>query len=87
MPSPTSYNIVMTAETQRLLAEALSLPPVERATLLEEILSSFDFPDRKEIDAAWAKEAEDRIDAHDRSEIKSTSADELFEKINGQETP
>jgi len=45
---------------------------VERAELVEQIFLSFDFPSRNENDALWAKEAEDRIDAYDRGDIKST---------------
>jgi hypothetical protein len=44
------------------LAEALA--PIERTALIEELLSSFDLPARKEIDALWAKEAEGRINAY-----------------------
>ena len=72
----------MTAQTQQVLEKAIHLPPVERAELVEQIISSFDFPSREEIDALWAKEAEDRIDAYDRGEIKAIPASQVFEKIN-----
>ena len=49
-------------QTQQVLEKAVGLPPIERAELVEGILSSFDFPSRADIDAAWAQEAEDRID-------------------------
>lgn len=74
----------MTVLTQQVLEEAIHLPPTERAELVESILSSFDFPSRKEIDSLWAKEAEDRIFAYDRGEIKSTPANQVFERINRQ---
>ena len=35
---------------KEVLNEALSLPPIERAALIEELLSSFEFPDRKRLD-------------------------------------
>ncbi len=72
----------MTAQAQQVLEKAIHLPPVERAELVEQILSSFDFPSRGEIDALWAQEAEDRIDAYDQGKIKSTPASRVFEKIN-----
>jgi putative addiction module component (TIGR02574 family) len=72
----------MTALGEKILAEALALPPIERASLVEEILSSFDFPSRHEVDALWAAEAEDRIDAFERGEIRSVSADEVFDRID-----
>ena len=53
----------MTPTAEIVLAEALTLSPSERAELVEELLSSFDFPARHEIDVAWASEVEERIDA------------------------
>ena len=65
----------MTLQSQKILQEALGLTPVERAELVEQILASFEFPARKDIDAAWAKEAEERIDAYERGEIGTTSSE------------
>jgi putative addiction module component (TIGR02574 family) len=74
----------MTAESKKVLDGALALPPTERALLVEEILSSFDFPSRQEVDALWAREAEDRIDAYDRGEMQSSPAQEVFDRIDRQ---
>ena len=71
---------MMTA-VQDVLAKAIRLPPVERAELVEGILSSFDSPVRPEIDAAWAREAEKRIDAYDSGKIAAIPAAAVFEKI------
>ena len=76
----------MTIQTQQVLEKAIHLPPVERAELVEQILSSFDRPSREEIDALWAKEAEDRIDAYDQGKIKAIPASQVFEKINRQKS-
>jgi len=76
----------MTVLTQQVLKKAIHLPPVERAELVEQILSSFDFPSRDEIDALWAKEAEDRIDAYDQGKIKAIPASQVFERINRQKS-
>jgi len=72
----------MTSQSKRVLDEALLLPPTERAALVEELLSSFDFPSREEVDAFWAKEAEERIDAYERGELGATPAREVFEQID-----
>ena len=72
----------MTVQTQQVLEKAISLPPAERAELVEQILSSFDFPARNEIDALWATEAENRINAYDQGKIKATPASKVFERIN-----
>ena len=71
----------MTTQAQQVLEEAVGLPPIERAELVEGILSSFDFPTRADIDAAWAQEAEDRIDAYERGHIAAIPASKVFEKI------
>lgn len=74
----------MTAESKRVLQDALALPPTERAMLVEEILSSFDSPSRQQVDALWAKEAEDRIDAYERGDMRSSPAQEVFDRIDRQ---
>jgi putative addiction module component (TIGR02574 family) len=74
----------MTPQSQQILDEALGLPPVDRAELVEQILASFEFPARQDIDAAWAQEAEDRIDAYERGEIGSSPAREVFKEIDRQ---
>jgi putative addiction module component (TIGR02574 family) len=71
----------MTTATQNLLDTAVHLPPSERAELVEGILSSFDTPERRANDAAWAREAEDRLAAFNRGEIAATPAAMVFEKI------
>ena len=71
----------MSPQADRVLLDALKLSPVERAELIEKLLASFSFPDRKAIDELWAVEAEDRIDAYERGEIKSKTAAEVFARI------
>jgi putative addiction module component (TIGR02574 family) len=66
---------------KQILAEALKLPPVERAELVEDLLSSFEFQSRTAIDALWAQEAEDRIDAFERGEMSTIPAKEVFAEI------
>ena len=71
----------MSKQREQILAEALRLPPVERAELVENLLSSFEFRSRKTIDALWAQEAESRIDAFERGEISAIPAKEVFAEI------
>ncbi len=71
MPKPAS----------RILAEALNLSPLERAELVENLLSSFEFQSRKMIDALWAEEAENRIDAYERGETAAIPARDVFAEI------
>jgi putative addiction module component (TIGR02574 family) len=71
----------MSPEADQILLEALKLAPVERAELVEQLLESFSFPDRKAIDEVWAAEAEGRIDAFDRGDLKSRPASRVLDRI------
>lgn len=71
----------MTETTEKVLNEALQLSPVERALLVEQLLSSFELPERKTLDDLWGKEAENRIDAYEKGLIHSTPARDIFRKI------
>lgn len=64
---------------KNILKEALTLKPSEKAELVDKLLSSLNQPD-KAIDTLWSKEAEDRIDAYDRGEIKAITLDKVLEK-------
>jgi putative addiction module component (TIGR02574 family) len=63
---------------------ALSLPEEVRIELAEQLLESIDSADQREIDARWAREAEDRIDAYDRGEIAAFTVDEVFSSLQSR---
>ncbi|MFP3870418.1 MAG: addiction module protein [Syntrophobacteria bacterium] len=73
---------MMSRRLDEVLDQALKLGPMERAELVEQILASFEFPQRKQIDELWAQEAEDRIEAYERGEVKSTPASMVFDDID-----
>jgi len=73
----------MTARAKQVLSEALSLPPSERAQLAERLFSSLDVS-QKELYSLWAKEADSRIDAYDRGDIKAVSANDVYKKTYRQ---
>ncbi len=62
-----------------IVEEALTLKPIERLHLVDELLLSLDLP-TKEIDLLWAEEAEKRIKAFNLGEVKTLSAQEVFAK-------
>ena len=72
----------MSPRSRHILSGALDLPPIERAELIEKLLSSFEFPARKKIDALWAREAESRLNAFDKGKLKSIPAAAVFKKID-----
>ncbi|MGZ5437309.1 MAG: addiction module protein, partial [Pyrinomonadaceae bacterium] len=73
--------IGMSSNAEKILQEALNLTPQDRAEVLERLLATFQEPPDPEIDKLWAQEAEDRIDAYDRGELGSVSAEEVFARI------
>ena len=70
----------MAARAEQILNEALSLPPSERAQLAERLFSSLDIS-QKELDRLWAEEADSRIDAFERGELKAIRANKVFKNI------
>ena len=68
-------------EMEKQLAEAaLKLPALERARIAEQLLQSLDQPDPS-IEALWAEEAEARIAAYERGEIKAIPAEEVLARF------
>jgi putative addiction module component (TIGR02574 family) len=67
------------ASPNEILKEALALEPAQKAELIDKLLSSLDKPDR-EIDELWAKEAESRIDAYERGQLKTVTLERVLEK-------
>ena len=51
--------------------EIIQLKPAERAQLIDLLWDSLDESRVKEIEAKWAAESEDRIDAFDRGELQA----------------
>ena len=74
----------MTAQTQVVLNEAMALPPVDRAGLIEQLLASFDVVSRCAIDKLWAAEAESRLHAFDKGELDSVSLHSARARINSR---
>jgi len=71
----------MGGSVKNVINQALDLSSLERALVAEQLLLSLDQPDT-EIDELWAKEAEARIDALERGELRKVSADVVFGKYN-----
>lgn len=69
----------MTEAIQTLSAAAKKLTPVERLELVDQILESLDAPDPS-LDALWAKEAEDRLAAYRRGEIRAVPLADVLAK-------
>lgn len=62
----------MTSTAEALGAQAVKLPPEQRMEVVERILDSLDEPDAA-LDALWAKDADDRLAAYRRGEVKAVA--------------
>ena len=71
----------MSPHANRVLLDALKLSPMERAELIEKLLASFPFPDRAAMDERWAIEAEDRLEAFARGDVKSQPASVVLSRV------
>jgi len=67
----------MKAKSDELLKQALELPPAERATLVDRLLTSLDKPDEA-IDTAWRKEIAARLRAYRSGAAATVSADDIL---------
>ena len=73
----------MATTTEDILQQLLSLPAETRARLAEQLLESLEPTDEK-IRELWADEAERRLDAFERGEMKAIPAEEVFAKYRDQ---
>ena len=69
----------MTPTSETLSARAAQLAPEERIQLVERILNSLDQPDAA-LDALWANDANDRLAAYRRGEIKAVGLPDVIAK-------
>jgi putative addiction module component (TIGR02574 family) len=73
----------MAIATDDLLKQVLSLPPGERARLAEQLLESLEPPNERNRQL-WAEEAERRVDAYERGDLKANPAEEVFERLRSK---
>jgi putative addiction module component (TIGR02574 family) len=72
------------SDFNEILAQALALPPEERAVLADHLLASLDGPDQKEIDAAWAEEAERRMREIDEGKVELIDGELVMERLRSR---
>jgi len=75
----------MSQAAEKLSAQAAKLPPEERVEVVERILDSLDQPNVT-LDGLWAKEADDRLAAYRRGEIKAVALSDVIAKYRVNNT-
>ena len=69
----------MSATTEHVFIEALSLPTRQRAALVEKLLLSLDQQEESpEAEAAWKQEAVDRCNAFDAGKLPERDAEDVL---------
>jgi len=69
----------MNTETKQIIDQAILLPALEKAQIVDQLISSLDKPDET-IDRLWRKEVKDRIKAYESGDIKSVSLKQVLSK-------
>lgn len=69
----------MNPHSQAVIEQASQLTALEKLEVVDALLASVDKPD-PEIDRIWAAEAEDRLNAYRRGEIKALELNEVLAK-------
>jgi putative addiction module component (TIGR02574 family) len=67
------------AAPKDIIEKALALKPLEKADLVDRLLSSLDQPDQA-ITELWAREAESRLDAYEAGKLKAVSLEKVLSK-------
>lgn len=68
---------------ERIVKQALELAPVERADLVDRLISSLDIPDHT-IDDVWRREIGRRMEAYRAEKMETASVEEVLEKYRGK---
>ncbi|MGL1892020.1 MAG: addiction module protein [Spirochaetaceae bacterium] len=72
----------MVISRDELYKEAVNLSPLDKAQLVELLLSSFNYKGRADIDAKWAVEAENRLEASKNGLIEKVSMEDVFSSLD-----
>jgi putative addiction module component (TIGR02574 family) len=68
----------MTQNTEAIFQAALAMPPENRAALADKLLESLGPEDQKEIDDAWEREIEERVEAWEQGKMETYPAKEVL---------
>ena len=67
------------ATSKEILDKAILLSPAEKAELVDQLILTLDKPDKK-LDKLWAEEAESRLAAYKRGDLRAVSLKEVLAK-------
>ena len=67
-----------------LQREVMRLPARERALLADALLGSLDDDAAREVETAWGREAEARLEAHHRGELAAVDGPAVFQELRSR---
>ena len=70
----------MSTTAERVVTEAMALPPALRAFVAEKLIESLDAPDTPPLSAKWREEIRRRCAEMDRGTVELQAADKTFAK-------
>ncbi|PTN34381.1 addiction module protein [Desulfonatronum sp. SC1] len=70
----------MATTTERVVSEAMTLPPAQRAFVAEKLIESLDAPDMEPLSVTWQEEVRRRCAQMDRETIDLRDAEKVFAK-------
>jgi len=65
----------------KIISDALSLPPAFRVVLAEQLLESLDRSDTERIERLWASEIERRVKEYEEEKATVIPGEEVFRRI------
>ncbi|HXT64351.1 MAG TPA: addiction module protein [Pyrinomonadaceae bacterium] len=74
----------MLTDFDEILSTTLLLSPNERAMLADHLLASLDAPTQKEIDEAWAEEAERRMCELKEGKVEAIDGELVMERLRSR---
>ena len=72
----------MSERSQSVIADALALPPLERAEVIDRLYQSLRSDREREIESAWAEESERRIDAYLAGEADTVPYEQIKRQLS-----
>jgi len=72
----------MDNNAQQIFRDALAMPPVDKASLIEKLFLSFDQERQNTIDQLWAEEAESRLDGFKAGKITARPFSAVLAELN-----
>lgn len=73
----------MDSAIENIIAQALQMPPKERATVAERLISSLDTEYDQDVEVAWQKEAQRRVKEIDDNKVACMPWEEVLQRLRG----